>query len=196
MLPSFFLIYVRHPKQVKNQIRNPPVQPSAHPTIQPSCNPAVEPQADKRKAVRSIRSGSKIYVRYWNSRGAWSYALLDVLRDNQQSKSTYSNAWREGFIPVNGRVFGDRVMTEQELTYTITAGRDGLDKLEVDELRDLQRAYCVQVYDVDQEAWKDCYVQDMTTQNSGGNRQELTFTIEMPHEYTFTRRRNRPRGPT
>lgn len=134
-----------------------------------------------------IRAGAKIYVRYWNSRGAWSYALLDVLHNDLKAKTEYADAWRLDANPVNGRIFGDRVQTDKEMTYTITAGRDGLDRLDVDELRDMQRAYCVQVWDVVREVWRDCYVQDATTQNNGGRGQEMTFTIEMPHEYTFTR---------
>lgn len=134
-----------------------------------------------------IRAGAKVYVRYWNSRGAWSYALLDVLNDDLKAKTDYSDAWRLDANPVNGRIFGDRVQTGKEMTYTITAGRDGLDRLDVDELRDMQRAYCVQVWDIDRQVWRDCYVQDATTRNNGGRGQEITFTIEMPHEYTFTR---------
>lgn len=134
-----------------------------------------------------IRAGAKIYVRYWNSRGAWSYALLDVLHNDLKAKTEYADSWRLGFASDYGRVYGDRVQTDKEMTYTITAGRGGLDRLEVDELRDMQRAYCVQVWDVVREVWRDCYVQDATTQNNGGRGQEMTFTIEMPHEYTFTR---------
>lgn len=134
-----------------------------------------------------IRAGAKIYVRYWNSRGAFSYALLDVLHNDLKAKTEYADSWRLGFGSDYGRVFGDRVQTDKEMTYTITAGRDGLDRLDVNELRDMQRAYCVQVWDVDRQVWRDCYVQDATTQNNGGRGQEMTFTIEMPHEYTFTR---------
>lgn len=134
-----------------------------------------------------ILAGAKIYVRYWNSRGAWSYALLDVLNDDLKAKTDYADSWRLDANPVNGRIFGDRVQTDKEMTYTITAGRDGLDRLDVDELRDMQRAYCVQVWDIDRQVWRDCYVQDATTRNNVGRGQEITFTIEMPHEYTFTR---------
>lgn len=134
-----------------------------------------------------IRAGAKIYVRYWNSCGAWSYALLDVLHNDLKAKTEYADAWRLGFASDYGRIYGDRVQTDKEMTYTITAGRDGLDRLDVDELRDMQRAYCVQVWDIDRQVWRDCYVQDATTQNNGGRGQEMTFTIEMPHEYTFTR---------
>ena len=134
-----------------------------------------------------IRVGAKIYVRYWNSRGAWSYALLSVLHNDLKAKTEYADSWRLDAKPVDGRILGDRVQTSKEMTYTITAGRDGLDRLEVDELRDLQRSWCVQVWDIDQEVWRDCYVDDVTTQNNGGCRQEMTFTLEMPHEYTFTR---------
>ena len=134
-----------------------------------------------------IRGGAKIYIRYWNSRGAWSYALLSVLHNDLKAKTEYADSWRLDAKPVDGRILGDRVQTSKEMTYMITAGRDGLNRLEVDELRDLQRAWCVQVWDIDQEVWRDCYVDDATTQNNGGCRQEMTFTIEMPHEYTFTR---------
>lgn len=134
-----------------------------------------------------IHAGAKIYVRYWNSRGAFSYALLDVLHNDLKAKTEYADSWRLGFGSDYGRVFGDRVQTDKEMTYTITAGRDGLDRLDVDELRDMQRAYCVQVWDIDRAVWRDCYAQDATTQNNGGRGQEMTFTIEMPHEYTFTR---------
>lgn len=134
-----------------------------------------------------IRAGAKIYVRYWNSRGAWSYALLDVLHNDLKAKTEYADSWRLGFGSDYGRVFGDRVQTDKEMTYTITAGRGGIDRLEVDELRDMQRAYCVQVWDIDRQVWRDCYEQDATTRNNGGRGQEMTFTIEMPHEYTFTR---------
>lgn len=134
-----------------------------------------------------IRAGAKIYVRYWNSRGAWSYTLLDVLYNELQAKTTYADAWRLDDTPVDGRIYGDRVQTDKEMTYSITAGRDGLDRLDVDELRDMQRSYCVQVWDIDREAWRDCYVKDATTRNAGGRGQEMTFTLEMPHEYTFTR---------
>lgn len=134
-----------------------------------------------------LRAGAKIYVRYWNSRGAWSYALLDVQYNDLQAKTEYADSWRLDDTPVDGRIFGDRVQTSKEMTYTITAGRDGLDRLDVDELRDLQRSWCVQLWDVDKEAWRDCYVKDATTRNGGGRGQEMTFTIEMPHEYTFTR---------
>lgn len=134
-----------------------------------------------------IRGGAQIYVRYWNSRGAWSYALLDVQYNDLQAKTTYADSWRLDATPVNGRIFGDRVQTDKEMTYSITAGRDGLDRLDVDELRDMQRSYCVQVWDIDKEVWRDCYVKDATTRNAGGRAQEMTFTIEMPHEYTFTR---------
>ncbi|MDE7149053.1 MAG: hypothetical protein K2O01_01380, partial [Bacteroidales bacterium] len=134
-----------------------------------------------------IRAGGKLYIRYWNTRGAWSYTLLDVLHNTLKAKTEYADSWRLDATPVNGRIIGDRVQTDKEMTYTITAGRDGLDRLDVDELRDMQRAYCVQVWDIDREVWRDCYVQDATTQNNGGRGQEMTFTIEMPHEYTFTR---------
>lgn len=134
-----------------------------------------------------IRAGAQLYVRYWNSRGAWSYALLTVLRNDLKAKTEYADSWRLDAQPVDGRIFGDRVQTSKEMTYSIVAGRDGLDRLEVDELRDLQRSWCVQVWDIDQDAWRDCYVDDITTQNNGGRSQEMTFTIEMPHEYTFTR---------
>ena len=134
-----------------------------------------------------IRSGAKVYVRYWNSRGAFSYALLDVLYNDLKAKTEYADSWRLNTASDYGRCFGDRVQTEKEMTYTITAGRDGLDRLDVDELRDMQRAYCVQVWDIERQVWRDCYVQDATTRNNGGNGQEMTFTIEMPHEYTFTR---------
>lgn len=134
-----------------------------------------------------LRSGAKIYIRYWNSRGTWSYALLDVLYNDLQAKTDYADAWRLDAEPVDGRIYGDRVQTDKEMTYTVTAGRDGLDRLDVDELRDIQRAYSVQVWDIDRKAWRDCYVKDATTRNAGGRGQEMTFTLEMPHEYTFTR---------
>lgn len=150
-------------------------------------NAVVYPLVVHPSPADCLRSGAKIYVRYWNSRGTWSYALLDVLYNDLKAKTDYADAWRMDAEPVNGRIYGDRVQTEKEMTYTVTAGRDGLDRLDVDELRDMQRSYCVQVRDIDRKAWRDCYVKDATTRNAGGRGQEMTFTLEMPHEYTFTR---------
>ncbi len=135
-----------------------------------------------------LRSGAHIYVRYWNSRGAWSYALLYVKDTKLKSKATYENEWVTNRIEFEkARIIGNRVMTDQEMTHTITAGMDMLNRLDVEELQDLQRAYCIQMWDVDYKAWKDCYVQDTTTANTGGSGQEITFTFEMPSDYTFTR---------
>lgn len=154
--------------------------------IEDLANAVVYPLVVHPSPADCLRSGAKIYVRYWNSRGTWSYALLDVLYNDLQAKTDYADAWRLDAEPVNGRIYGDRVQTEKEMTYTVTAGREGIDRLDVDELRDMQRSYCVQAWDIDRKAWRDCYVKDATTRNAGGRGQEMTFTLEMPHEYTFT----------
>ncbi len=133
----------------------------------------------------SIREGSMAYVRFCNQWGGISYALLQITQWSVKNKATYvqkAYALDDAGDGNYYHVAPDRVLTGQEITPSFKAGKDKLNRAELEELQSILVSPMVDMYDVATGEWIPVYPADATLTATNAALQEITIEFNLNTE--------------
>lgn len=134
----------------------------------------------------AIKDGTMAYVRFCNQWGGISYALLKVTQRSVKNKNTYIHKLYALDADPNtetiNSVYPDRLMTGQEINPSFKAGKDKLNRAELEELQSILVSPMVDMYDANTGEWIPVYPADSTITETNDALQEITIDFNLNAE--------------